>query len=138
MENLAERLFVDLKNSGIKIEAPEYMIDGAKIGMFPNLHQYVIFCKNDKYTFGEGLTWQDTEEFQKSFTEAYNEFLNFIKKLGHRIKFYGLVIPRRGVIDVKLLEFETVTARYIKDYLHISDDVVERWDVLVQEVNPNA
>lgn len=131
MENFAERLFVDLKNNKIKIDAPQYVVDGVKIGMFPNSHQFVIFGKNKNYTFGTGPTWQDKEDFKKSFTEAYEEFTKAIIGLGNSIKFYGLIIPRRGVIDVKLLEFETVTARYIKDYLHMSDDTVERWDVMV-------
>lgn len=132
MENFAERLFVDLKNSNIKIEAPQYVVDGAKIGMFPNSQQFNIFGKDGKYTCGAGVTFQD-ETFEFTFTEAYLKFLDNIKALGDKLKFYGLVIPKRGVVEVRLLEYETVTARYIKDYLHSSDENVERWDVMVSK-----
>lgn len=135
MENLAERLFCDLKNDGIKIEKPFFAVEGTKIGAFPKSHQFNIFGMNDKYCFGEGITWNtDDLEFKLSFTEAYQGLLTNIKSLGKEIKFYSLVIPRNGVVDVKLLEFETVVGRWIKDYLPQVDQILDRWDFMVGEV----
>lgn len=143
VENIAERLFVDLKNLETKIEKPEYVIDGAKIGQVSSIkgvisspaQQFTIFGvkhgKEYKYNFGKGFNFNSTEEEWVTFTEAYLEFLEAIKSLGSNLKFYNLTIPRKGVIDVKLEEFETVVVRYIKDYLPQSDELVWRWDVLI-------
>lgn len=144
-ENLAERLFVDLKNLEIKIEKPEYVLDGAKIGQLSTTNgifsapakQFTIFGKklNEeyRYNFGQGISLSDEGEW-KTFTESYQELLEAIKSLGNNLKFYNLVIPKRSVDEVKLEEFVTVVSRYIKDYYAQSDEVIWRWDVLVSKV----
>lgn len=130
-ENFAERLFCDLKNAGIKIEKPEYIVEGVRIGQFENSYQFNIFGVRDKFNSNQGIA--GCIENGVSFTEAYADFLEKIKNVGNVIKFYSLVIPRKGVIEVKLEEFETVISRYIKDYLPQTDDVAERWDIYVQK-----
>ncbi len=110
-----------------------YAIDGVKIGDFANLKQINIFGIEGKFYRGLGPAIAN-EVAGVSFTEAYQDMLSDIKDFGKHIKFYGLVIPRKAVVDVKLLEFETVTARYIKDYLHMTDQIAERWDILVGSV----
>jgi len=134
MENLAERLFCDLRNANVKIEAPLYVQEGARIGFDGASNQYFIAGKDDKYICGEGLGWLVGVEFNLSFTEAYNEFLEKIKALGH-VKFYSMVVPNKAVEEAKLEEFENVVSRYIKDYLPQSDKLAERWDVLVKKID---
>ena len=128
-ENLAERLFCDLKNAGVKIATPRYVVDGAKIGdmAFPDIKQIVLSCYREKHNVNYGHTFDQGE---LSFTEAYNKLLEMIKEIKH-VKLHSLVIPRRGVIAVEQLEYEQVVCRYIKDYLHMTDDTLERWDVMV-------
>lgn len=126
IENIAERLFCDLKNSQIKIKPALFKVDGFKNGecvleegVIRNLKQFNIII--DK-------------ENQESFTDAYNQLLAKIKELGSTIKFYGLIIPRKAVIECRLEEYESVVCRYIKDYNIGTDELLERWDVLVSEV----
>lgn len=145
VENLAERLFCDLKNAGVKIEKPEYAIDGAKVGQISSVNgivtepakQFTIFgAKRGEtyvYCFGHGPAVQFPNSNQ-SFTEAYTELLKAIKLL-ENLKFYSLLIPRKGVVEVKLEEFETVVSRYIKDYLPNCDEMLWRWDFLVSKVH---
>lgn len=130
MENFAERLFCDLKNENVKLEKPEFVVDGAKIGMFKNTFQFTIFGKSVKYKFGSF----NKDDAETSFTKAYCEFKNAVKSNSNHLKFYSLVLPRKSVIEGKLEIFESVTSRYLRDYLHQSDDVIERWDVLVQKL----
>ena len=130
MENLAERLFCDLRNRRIKLESPWYAVDGCKIGD-GNSRQFVIFESDEKFTSSEGVGISATSPFNKTFTDAYNDLLNKVLSVGNHLKFYSLVIPKRGVIDVKLLEFEGVVGRYIKDYLPQTDQAISRWDFLV-------
>lgn len=128
VENFAERLFVDLKNRKIKIEAPVYVLDGAKIGMFPNSDQLNIFGKNGKYIGGKKLSYNN--EFNLTFTEAYSKVLEeIISCFGPEIKFYALFIPKN--MEAKLIEYETITIRYLKDYIPQHDEIVERWDMMV-------
>lgn len=146
VENLAERLFVDLKNSNITIEKPEYIIDGAKIGQVSSTNgiisspakQFTIFGKkiNEEYRyhFGKGISLDGDSDEWESFTTVYQEFLKAIKSLGNNLKFYSLVNPRVGVVEVKLEEFITVVSRYIKDYRYQSDELIWRWDILVSKV----
>jgi len=138
MENIAERLFCDLRNAEVKIEKPEYVVDGARIDSVPNSKQFTIFGvkwgNKYSYDFGHTPIHDGTEENVKSFTEAYNEFLEAIKSLG-KLKFYSLAIPNKGVIDVKLEEFEKVVSRYIKDYHPHDDTLVWRWDALVRKID---
>lgn len=145
VESLAERLFVDLKNLQIKIEKPEYVLNGAKIGQVSCTNgiisapakQFTIFGKNvDKeyrYNFGKGISLSHEGEW-KTFTEAYQELLEAIKLLGDNLKFYNLLIPLKGVEEVRLEEFITVVTRYIKDYYPQTDELIWRWDVLVSKV----
>lgn len=146
VENLAERLFVDLKNSNIIIEKPEYVINGAKMGQVSATNgvisqpakQFTIFGKkiNEeyRYNFGKGISLSDNNDEWLSFTTVYQEFLVAIISLGNNLKFYSLVIPMVGVVEVKLEEFVTVVSRYIKDYNYQSDELIWRWDVLVSKV----
>lgn len=129
MENLGERLFCDLRNRRIKIANPSYAIVGHKIGD-GGARQFVLFNQDEKYGSNEGVGFSELE-LNKTFTEAYNDLLNRILNVGNHLKFYSLVIPRKAVVDVKLLEFENVVGRYIKDYLPMSDQVLARWDFLV-------
>lgn len=129
-ENLAERLFCDLKNAEIKIEKPNYVIDGAKIGDYPNMEQVVLSCLRNKYNFNKGPACDCGD---KTFTQAYTELSDYIKEM-KAVRFHSLVLPKRGVIAVDLIEYESVTSRYIKDYLPNSDDVLERWDLMVQRL----
>jgi len=138
LENIAERLFCDLRNAEVKIEKPEYIVNGAKIGDVPNSKQFTIFGvkwgNKYSYAFGHIPTYDGIEENVKSFTEAYNEFLEAIKSLGN-LKFYSLVVPNKGVMDAKLEEFEKVISRYIEDYQPNNDTLVWRWDVLVKKID---
>lgn len=146
MENLAERLFVDLKNLQIKINKPEYVVDGAKIGQISISNgmasapakQFTIFGKKINgeyyYNFGKGVSLEDDSSEWKTYTKIYGEVLEAIKSLGINLKFYSLAIPKRGVQEVKLEEFETVLSRYIKDYYVATDDLIWRWDILVSSV----
>jgi hypothetical protein len=139
-ENFAERLFVDLKNNNIEIEKPKFWMDGCKIGSVPNTKQLVLFGMNDKYCYGQGpgIPVDDVPYvFKYTFTEAYNNFLEAVNDCGPVIRFHSLIIPRKGVIEVKLEEFETVISRFIIDYLPMCDDKLERWDVMVEKVNSN-
>lgn len=130
MENLAERLFCDLRNRRIKLENPFYAVDGCKIGD-GEARQFVIFGSSKNFVSSEGVGINSTEPFNKTFTDAYNDLLTKILSVGNHLKFYSLVIPKHGVIDVKLLEFENVVGRYVKDYLPLSDQAIDRWDFLV-------
>lgn len=130
MENLAERLFCDLRNRRIKLESPLYKIDGHKIGD-NGARQFVIFGSENKFSSSEGVGLNCTIPLKSTFTEAYNELLGRILNIKGSLRFHSLVIPKNGVIDVKLLEFENVVGRYIKDYLPMSDQAITRWDFLV-------
>lgn len=144
MKNFAERLFCDLKNLDFTIEKPEYIKDGGKVGQLSVTNgivsepakQFVIFgCKiRDSYRFNFG-NYEINEENGKTFTAVYVELLEAIKSLGSsHLKFYSLCVPRMGVIEVKLEQFETVITRYVKDYYINTDDLIWRWDVLVSTV----
>ncbi len=130
-ENFAERLFCDLRNAKVKIEKPHYIIGGAKIGEF-NTIQFTIVGKRDLYSFAIGPACD--LDCKLTFTEAYQILLNKIVEMKN-VKFYSLATPQKGPELARLEEFEKVVSRYIKDYLHMSDDVIERWDVLVQEIS---
>jgi hypothetical protein len=134
-ENFAERLFCDLRNAEIKIEKPFYSEGGGRIGDVGNgvngARQFNILGIRDKYSFSEGLTC-DLEP-KLTFTEAYQILLNKIVEM-NKVKFYSLATPQKGPESAKLEEFEKVVTRYIKDYLHMSDDVIERWDILIQQL----
>lgn len=137
VENLAERLFVDLKNSQVKIEKPEYILDGAKIGQVSSTNgilsspaqQFTIFGTK----LGEEYKYKFGNNDYQSYTGAYIEFLNAIR-LETNLKFYSLIIPKRAVIETKLEEFETVLTRYIKGYDPMDDAIIWRWDALVSAV----
>lgn len=141
VENFAERLFCDLRNAGVKIEAPEYVQEGAKIGHISRYgdmaqQQLKIIGANDKYQFGYGPGIEDSEFV--SFVEAYQRMLSAIVEMKH-IRFYSLVIPRCCVVEVKLEEFaDKVVSRYIQDYLQMSDQIIERYDILIGKVNANV
>lgn len=130
-ENLAERLYCDLKNAGIKIENPHYDVNGSRIGDYPNIEQIHLSCLKNKYAFTKGLAC-DHENNHDTLTKAYNELLEYVKSLG-TIKFYNLVLPKNCVIDVSAVEYDKVISRYIKDYLPQCDEVLERWDLLIQK-----
>lgn len=138
-ENFAERLFCDLKNAGIKIEKPTYVESGARFGKV-NCKQLVLFG-NKSYDISNGPNIGIITELPtKTFTEAYNELLKLIKDYieNGNVKFYSLVIPRNAVMETRIEEFETVVTRYIKDYAPMSDEIVERFDILIEKVNYNA
>lgn len=132
-ENFAERLFCDLKNAGIKIEKPEYVLNGARIGEVSNSFQMYVAGIRDKYSFNNGVALEiGYDNYKMTFTEAYAKLIEAIKELKH-VKFYSLVIPRNGVVKAELEEFDKVISRYIKDYIPQDDEIYERWDVLVQK-----
>lgn len=135
-ENFAERLFCDLRNAEIKIEKPFYSESGGRIGDVGNgingARQFNITGKRDLYSISEGPAC-DLENCKLTFTEAYQILLNKILEM-KQVKFYSLAVPQKGPELARLEEFEKVTSRYIKDYLHMSDDVIERWDVLIQQL----
>ncbi len=135
-ENFAERLFCDLRNVGVKISKPLYLEGGGRIGDnqsagFKPARQFNITNVRELYSFSEGPTCDLDPKL--TFTEAYQMLLNKITQM-KEVKFCSLATPQKGPESAKLEEFETVVTRYIKDYLHMSDDVVKRWDVLVQEL----
>jgi|Laugrespbdmm15dd_1035085.scaffolds.fasta_scaffold29520_2 hypothetical protein len=134
-ENFAERLFCDLRNANIVIGKPQYVMEGAKISDYPNSFQFNIMGIRGKYKSSEGIevSIDNIEKEGLTFTEAYIQFLSKIEELEH-VKFYSLVVPRRAVIEAKLEEFEKVVSRYIQDYLPATDQIAERWDVLVQKI----
>lgn len=127
-ENLAERIFCDLRNAEIKIVKASYVIDGHKIGD-GNARQLNIGEINGKFGFNEGVALNLENEL--TFTEAYQQLFNTIKSIGPKLKFYSLVIPRKACVEARLEEFEQVVSRYIVDYLSMSDQLAARWDVLV-------
>ncbi len=130
-ENLAERIYVDLKNAGYKIKLPSYQIDGHRIGD-DGARQFVISENRGEFGFCEGPALMVDK---LSFTDAYQQLLEKIKSLGNELKFYQLVLPRRGVTECRLDDFDRVVTRYIVDYLPNSDDLYARWDVLVAPAN---
>lgn len=130
-ENFAERLFCDLRNHKVKIEYPFYVVEGAKIGDDGVDYQLNIFGVNNKYSFNVGVAG---EIGQLTFSAAYQLMLTKLIEM-ENIKFFSLVIPKRGVVDTKLEEFERVVSRYIKDYLPGTDEVAERWDIMVGKVS---
>src|SRR5882757_8323216 len=102
-ENIAERLYCDLKNANVKIEAPLYVQEGARIGFDGAFNQYFIAGMDNKYICGEGPGWLVEAEFNLSFTEAYNKLLGKLKALEH-IKFYSMIVPNKAVVEARLEE----------------------------------
>lgn len=140
-KNFAERIFVDLRNRQIKIANPIYVLEGAKIGQFPEAKQLVIsgFGNKYKFSYGPGINFGDevAATATATFTSCYDTFLNELLLINKKeeLQFLSLVIPKKGVIEVKLEEFnDKVVSRYIKDYIPAVDDLSERWDILVQAV----
>lgn len=132
-ENFAERLFCDIRNNEIKIERAEYIIGGAKIGQFSDAKQLVIFGNERKlyrFDYGPAINFELSANF--SFTDCYKLLLNEILKC-RKIKCISLCVPTKGVIEAKLEEFDRIVSRYIKDYNNITDELYERWDILVQD-----
>lgn len=134
-ENFAERLFVDLKNGGFKIENPFYAMGGTKIGM-PNVYQFNIVGNRGKYQFNEGpSSILEADAFVLTFVEAYQKLLERLKKFKH-LKFHSLAIPNYGkaVDTARLEEYVDVVSRYLSQYDHVSDDIYERWDIMIEEI----
>jgi len=126
-ENLAERIFCDLRNAEIKIVKASYRVDGHKIGD-GNARQFNISEINGSFGFSEGVAlFYDN----LTFTEAYQKLIDAVKSLGPELKFYSLVMPRKACTEARLEEFDKVVTRYIVDYLQMSDQLAARWDVLV-------
>jgi hypothetical protein len=137
IENFAERLFCDLRNAEVKLEKPHYEYNGTRIGNVPNLNQFNIVGLKGKFQFNIGVSSiLQLDAFELTYTEAYQLLLNKLIELKH-IKFYSMIIPNGSVEHAKLEEFINCTTRYIKQYEVITDEIYERWDVLVQKIMDN-
>lgn len=133
-ENFAERLFCDLRNAEVKIHKPFYSEGGSRAGE-NNIDQFNIIGKRNLYSISKGARCD--LDCKLTFTEAYQILLNNIIEM-KEVKFYSLATPQKGPELARLEEFEKVVTRYVKDYFHETDDVIERWDVLVQKVIENV
>lgn len=130
MENFAERLFCDLRNAEIKIDKAIYIESGTRVGEH-NTKQFNITKINGKCSFSEGPSSDLTCTL--TFTQAYQLLLAKLSK--RTIRFYSLATPQKGPEVARLEEFERVVTRYLKDYLHMLDENMERWDVCIEDLS---
>ncbi|MDB5584886.1 MAG: hypothetical protein JWR80_10062 [Bradyrhizobium sp.] len=57
-----------------------------------------------------------------------------IAEVGKVVRFMEMVVPRRGVIGVSTFQFADLWVRQINDYQVQTDQIISRWDVLVEAV----
>ena len=134
MDNITEKL-----NDALTINTivEEYIIeDGSKIGDFKNMYQMHIWrilgtdeCLIEYGPAMRGISRSD--EFI-SLDDAIIKLAKMISSLGNKIRFHGLVVPRKAVEKAELFQTHGVVSRYIVDYLPSSDNLAERWDVMVE------
>lgn len=90
--------------------------------------QFYIF-RND----GGNFFINDGEYVSKDV--AIVGFINAIrdmKKDGRFIKFCGLFLPPKGIVRSEFLSIDGIAVRYLKDYRPSHDDLIERWDIMVE------
>ena len=80
----------------------------------------------------------DSYDFIVSKEDAFAGLAKAIKDFGMHVKFNLMVLPAKTVISASLNVVEKTVIRIIEYYDIASDEILTRYDVLIEKVNTNA
>lgn len=112
MINAASLLQKALDDIGIETTKPEDIEAGQKI-LRNGLSQFVIDNLNDT---------------------TIKHLAQRICGIGNTIQFHELVLPK-GLLKSEIQKHNNIYVRYLEDYEHFQDNILQRWDVLVSKAD---
>ncbi len=124
------------------LEEPIINKDGSNLVSAKNMHQFSISRvysnkpENDvrNCLIGIGATLANTGRPDNFITlnEAIDKLAKLLNALGCRMRFHEWVLPRNAVEFAASYRSYNVIVRYLIDYIPNSDELYERWDVMVE------
>lgn len=127
---MADKIIIALKEHNISMIAdnryPNQLSDVSK-------KQFTIYKMNGTYNVGTGPVFGEGE-FIFNQNEAIEKLILNIITISNNIRSYLLVIPTKAVESCEVYVREGLIVRYLKDYLPNSDVFLERWDILISNI----
>ena len=127
--NPASLLYENLKE--INISRPDY----ETISRMSDFKKQFYIKSNSKDLFS---TTFDTYDFTVSKEDAFKNLAISIKTFSQIIKFNLMVLPPKTVLSASLNIIENIIIRIIEYYDIQCDEILTRYDVLIEKVNSNA
>ena len=99
-------------------------------------HRKQFYIKsNNKDLFS---TTFDTYDFTVSKEDAFKNLAASIKSFGQSLRFSLMILPPKSVLSASLNVVENTVIRIIEYYDIYCDEILTRYDILIEKVNPNA